>query len=66
MLYTAGPYFVCADDTRLYLIMDPTEIAQLIKVGFADAVVKVESDDNTHFGALVVAAEFNGKAGKLS
>lgn len=61
MLYTAGPDFVSAVDTRLFPIMNPTEITQLIKVGFADAVVKVESDDNTHFGALVVAAEFNGK-----
>ena len=41
--------------------MDPTEITQLIETGFADAYVKVESDDNTHFGALVVAAEFDGK-----
>lgn len=42
-------------------IMDPTEISRLIEAGFDDATVKVESDDNTHFGALVVAAEFDGK-----
>ncbi|MCJ7592889.1 MAG: BolA/IbaG family iron-sulfur metabolism protein [Woeseiaceae bacterium] len=41
--------------------MDPSEISQLIKAGFDDAIVKVDSDDNTHFGALVVAQEFNGK-----
>ncbi len=41
--------------------MDPVEISQLIKAGFADAIVKVESDDNTHYGALVVAGEFEGK-----
>ncbi len=41
--------------------MDPSEIRQLIEAGFDSAIVKVESGDNTHFGALVVAAEFEGK-----
>ena len=41
--------------------MDPTEITRLIEAGFEDAVVKVATDDNTHFEALVVAAEFEGK-----
>jgi acid stress-induced BolA-like protein IbaG/YrbA len=41
--------------------MEPTEITRLIEAGFEDAVVKVASDDNTHFEALVVAAEFEGK-----
>jgi acid stress-induced BolA-like protein IbaG/YrbA len=41
--------------------MNPLEIAQLIEAGFDDAKVKVESDDNTHFAALVVATEFEGK-----
>jgi acid stress-induced BolA-like protein IbaG/YrbA len=41
--------------------MDPLEITQLIKAGLNDAIVKVESDDNVHFGALVVAQEFVGK-----
>ncbi len=41
--------------------MDPTEIAPLIEAGFADAIVKVASADNSHFEALVVAAEFEGK-----
>ena len=41
--------------------MNPSEITRLIKAGFGDAIVKVESDDNTHFAALVVAGEFAGK-----
>ena len=41
--------------------MDPTEITQLIEAGFDGAVVRVMSDDNTHFEALVVAEEFEGK-----
>lgn len=40
--------------------MDPSEITPLIEAGFADAMVKVVSDDNTHFEALVVASEFEG------
>lgn len=41
--------------------MEPSEIAGLIEAGFGDAVVRVASDDNTHFEALVVADEFEGK-----
>ena len=41
--------------------MDPTEIAAMIESGFDDALVRVMSDDNTHFEALVVADEFEGK-----
>lgn len=41
--------------------MDPSEIRRLIEAGFNDAMVKVQSDDNTHYGALVVAEEFDGK-----
>ena len=41
--------------------MEPTEIADLIEAGFVDATVKVASDDNTHYEALVVASEFDGK-----
>jgi acid stress-induced BolA-like protein IbaG/YrbA len=40
--------------------MDPSEITQLIEAGFNGATVRVMSDDNTHFEALVVAAEFEG------
>lgn len=41
--------------------MEPSEIKRLIEAGFAAAIVKVISDDNTHFEALVVAEEFDGK-----
>ena len=41
--------------------MDPVEITRLIEAGFDGAIVKVMSDDNTHFEALVVAREFEGK-----
>ena len=41
--------------------MDPSDITQLIEADFDGATVKVMSDDNTHFEALVVAAEFEGK-----
>lgn len=40
--------------------MEPTDITRLIEAGFANAEVRVESDDNTHFAALVVAEEFEG------
>ncbi len=41
--------------------MTPAEITSLIEAGFDDALVRVLSDDNTHFQAIVVAAEFSGK-----
>lgn len=41
--------------------MSPAEITPLIEAGFDGAVVRVMSDDNTHFAALVVAGEFDGK-----
>ena len=40
--------------------MQPADIEQLISAEFENATVKVMSDDNTHFGALVVADEFEG------
>lgn len=40
--------------------MDPAEITRLIEAGFDGATVRVMSDDNTHFEALVVASEFEG------
>jgi acid stress-induced BolA-like protein IbaG/YrbA len=40
--------------------MDPEQIRSLIESAFADAEVRVMSPDNTHFEALVVAAEFAG------
>ena len=39
--------------------MTPSEIKHLIEIGFDSPVVKVQSDDNTHFSALVIAKEFN-------
>ena len=41
--------------------MQPDEITKLIHAGFEQADVRVFSEDNTHFEALVVAAEFDGK-----
>lgn len=41
--------------------MNPSDISQLIEAGFEHADVQVQSDDNTHFEALVVASEFEGK-----
>lgn len=41
--------------------MTPEQIAQLIRTALPGAQVQVESDDNTHFTARVVAAEFAGK-----
>jgi acid stress-induced BolA-like protein IbaG/YrbA len=41
--------------------MTPQEIEQLIQAGLPDAQVKVMSDDNTHFEAVVVSAGFAGK-----
>jgi acid stress-induced BolA-like protein IbaG/YrbA len=41
--------------------MNPHEIAELIRAGLPGAEVRVESDDNTHFAARVIAQEFAGK-----
>ena len=41
--------------------MTPEQIAQLIRTALPEAQVRVESDDNTHFAARIVAAEFAGK-----
>lgn len=41
--------------------MDPTEISGLIEAGLPQAEVKVVSDDNTHFEALVVSEMFEDK-----
>jgi acid stress-induced BolA-like protein IbaG/YrbA len=40
--------------------MQPDEIQALIEAGFADPMVRVMSDDNTHFEAVIVASEFDG------
>ncbi|MGI9223073.1 MAG: BolA family protein [Woeseiaceae bacterium] len=41
--------------------MEPAEIEKLIAAGLDGPVVRVASDDNHHFEALVIAAEFEGK-----
>ncbi len=59
--YTARLYSSQRGLRAISHIMDPLEITRLIEAAFGDAIVKVESNDNTHYGALVVAAEFDGK-----
>lgn len=41
--------------------MNSTEIARLIRAGLPGADVRVQSDDDTHFQARVVAEQFTGK-----
>ena len=41
--------------------MNPEEVARLIRSGLPGAQVLVRSDDNTHFAARIVAAQFAGK-----
>lgn len=40
--------------------MDTSDIERLITAGFEAPLVRVTSDDNTHFAAIVVAREFEG------
>jgi len=41
--------------------MNPEQVAELIRAGLPGADVHVESDDQTHFHARIVAAQFAGK-----
>ncbi|MET0986654.1 MAG: BolA/IbaG family iron-sulfur metabolism protein [Steroidobacteraceae bacterium] len=41
--------------------MNPEAIKSLIERGLPGAEVLVESEDNTHFAARVIAAQFEGK-----
>ena len=41
--------------------MTPDEIAELIRSGLPGAAVRVASDDNVHFSAIVVTDAFDGK-----
>jgi acid stress-induced BolA-like protein IbaG/YrbA len=41
--------------------MNPEAVARLIRAGLPGAQVRVQSDDNTHFAARIVAREFAGK-----
>jgi acid stress-induced BolA-like protein IbaG/YrbA len=40
--------------------MDPQQIADLIRQSIPDAQVDVQSQDNTHFAALLIGAAFEG------
>ena len=41
--------------------MHPDKVAELIRAGLPGAQVLVRSDDQTHFAARIVSAEFAGK-----
>ena len=41
--------------------MHPEKVAELIRAGLPGAQVRVESDDQTHFAAMVVCDAFTGK-----
>jgi acid stress-induced BolA-like protein IbaG/YrbA len=38
----------------------PDRVAEMIRAGLPGATVQVESDDNTHFAARIVATQFAG------
>jgi len=41
--------------------MNASAVQQLIETGLPGARVRVESDDDTHFAAVIVAPQFSGK-----
>ncbi|HEY1772801.1 MAG TPA: BolA/IbaG family iron-sulfur metabolism protein [Gammaproteobacteria bacterium] len=41
--------------------MSPAEVKALIQQGLPSATVEVSGEDHTHFEALVVSADFEGK-----
>lgn len=41
--------------------MDPEQVRELIEQGLPDARVLVQSDDNTHYSAVVVSEQFATK-----
>ena len=41
--------------------MNANQVQTLISAGLPDAQVRVESDDDTHFAAVIVAPQFEGK-----
>ena len=41
--------------------MNAHSVQQLIEAGLPGARVQVQSDDNTHFAAVIVAPQFAGK-----
>ena len=44
-----------------FLEMEPEEIKTLIENGLDNAKVEIFSEDNTHYAALVIAEQFEGK-----
>jgi acid stress-induced BolA-like protein IbaG/YrbA len=44
--------------TRYNGLMSPEQVAELIRAGLPGAEVRVESDDQTHFAARVIANDF--------
>ena len=43
--------------------MNPEEVARLIRAGLPGADVRVQSEDQTHFAARIVAEQFAGLRG---
>jgi acid stress-induced BolA-like protein IbaG/YrbA len=41
--------------------MNAEQVAELIRAGLPQAEVRVASDDDTHFEALIVSSAFSGK-----
>ncbi len=41
--------------------MTASEVSRMIEAGLPGAIVRVATDDDTHFEAVVVAAQFEGK-----
>ena len=41
--------------------MNPVQIQQMINAALPEATVQVESADNTHYSAVIIAAAFTGK-----
>jgi acid stress-induced BolA-like protein IbaG/YrbA len=41
--------------------MTADEVTQLIQAGLPDARVRVRTDDDTHFEAVVISAQFEGR-----
>jgi acid stress-induced BolA-like protein IbaG/YrbA len=42
------------------IMINPERVGELIRAGLPGAEVRVESDDNVHFAARIVAAQFAG------
>ena len=38
--------------------MNPNQVAELIRAALPNALVEVQSDDNTHYSARVISADF--------